>query len=120
MNIIVNARWRSCDSSSALRFSGSLVNERTTKMKETRINTLHWYDAKSALPYNDPSSKLIAFKNEDEDRLQWMEAYFNGTDWIKNVRVTNQGILLDMEIVVPDVRYWSDMPAVDFTNKNTK
>lgn len=89
-------------------------------MNETRINTLYWHDAKKQLPYDDPSSKLIAFKNEDEDRLQWMEAYFNGADWIKRARITNSEILLDMEIVIPDVRYWSDMPAVDFTNKNTK
>ena len=78
------------------------------------VNTLHWHDAKKELPYNDKSSKIIAYKNSDEDNLQWMGAYFNGTDWIKEVEIGHKGLYIKLESVVPDVRYWSDMPTVNF------
>lgn len=78
------------------------------------VNTLHWHDAKKQLPYNDKSSKIIAYKNSDEDNLQWMGAYFNGKDWIKETKIVNQGLRIELEVIVPDVRYWSDMPTINF------
>ncbi len=78
------------------------------------VNTLHWHDAKKQLPYNDTSSKIIAYKNSDEDNLQWMGAYFNGKDWIKETKIVHQGIRIEFEAVVPDVRYWSNMPTINF------
>lgn len=78
------------------------------------VNTLHWHDAKKQLPYNDTSSKIIAYKNSDKDNLQWMSAYFNGTDWIKKTKIVNQDLRIELEVVVPDVRYWSDMPTINF------
>lgn len=78
------------------------------------VNTLHWHDAKKHLPYNDTSSKIVAYKNSDEDNLQWMGAYFNGKVWIKETKIVHQGLRIELETIVPDVRYWSDMPKVNF------
>lgn len=84
------------------------------KRKDNEVNTLHWHDAKKQLPYNDKSSKIIAYKNTDEDTLQWMGAYFNGKDWVKETKIVLQGIRIELEVIVPDVRYWSDMPTINF------
>lgn len=97
-----------------LRSASRVPWQKKGQRSMNEVNTLHWHDAKKHLPYNDTSSKIVAYKNSDEDDLQWMGAYFNGKAWIKETKIVHQGLRIELETIVPDVRYWSDMPKVNF------
>ena len=65
------------------------------------VNTLHWHDAKKHLPYNDKSTKMVAYKNSDEDNLQWMVRISTGRIGSRRRRLFSKAFALNWKSLFP-------------------